>query len=100
MKLIEDVGLGEIVFTNFGKTTVIEIVSTYDGRTLGTITCNEINKFILNNYTDDYEFFGIYIASIQIVDEKKIDCISGDFLLTIECNQVIIEQSELLDNVK
>lgn len=68
---IEDIGLAEIKFTNFGSNLVFYLQSTYDGSRIGTIDCHDVQKFLCKNFDD--ELFGSYIA---LVKTEKLDDIN------------------------
>lgn len=71
---IEEFGLGEITLTNFGNNCIFEILSTYDGSTIGNIVCEDVKEFICeNSFDEEYEdtVFGSFIplATIKAIDD-------------------------------
>lgn len=80
MKKIEDVGLGDITVSDFGNNFSFELLSMYDGSSLGEIVCKNVKKIICENYTLDKDegFSGVYIPLIVI---KEVDDISDKEIL-------------------
>ncbi|WP_392562463.1 hypothetical protein RHO12_02995 [Orbus sturtevantii] len=68
MKKIEDVGLGEVKILEYGNHVSFELLSMYDGETIGNILCKNVKYFSLSNveFEDDEGFEGAYIPLILI----------------------------------
>ncbi|HAM9853420.1 hypothetical protein [Escherichia coli] len=98
MKKIEDVCLGSIQYVNAGNDIVLDIWSTYDGRSIYKIYCGKVSGIeIKNNLHEDEDFFGVYVALLTISDSDGgakpfISMESGDLFIRVECRNIVFDK--------